>query len=107
MEIKVPNAFPMWLARYLSEIGKPVWIRHVLVPGVNDDDASLMKLDEFIKTLNNVQRVEVLPYHTLGVAKWDKLGIPYTLEGVKTPDAESIARANELLRTESYDGYLK
>ena len=94
-------------ARYLSEIGKPVWIRHVLVPGVNDDDESLIKLDEFIASLSNVQRVEVLPYHTLGVAKWEMLGIPYTLEGVKPPDAESIARANEILRTESYDGYLK
>ena len=101
------NAAVLDFARYLSEIGKPVWIRHVLVPGINDDDASLTKLDEFISSLSNVQRVEVLPYHTLGVAKWDKLGIPYTLEGVKTPDAESIARANEILRTESYDGYLK
>ena len=94
-------------ARYLDEIGKPVWIRHVLVPGVNDDEASLRKLDEFISSLSNVQRVEVLPYHTLGVSKWQKLNIPYTLEGVKTPDAAGIARANEILRTESYDGYLK
>lgn len=93
-------------ARYLSEIGKPVWIRHVLVPGVNDDDASLMRLDAFIKTLTNVQRVEVLPYHTLGVAKWAKLGMDYTLDGVKSPDAESVARANELLHTADYTGYL-
>lgn len=94
-------------ARYLSEIGKPVWIRHVLVPGVNDDDESLMKLDAFISTLSNVKRVEILPYHTLGVHKWENLGVPYTLEGVNPPDAELIAHANQLLHTERYDGYLK
>ncbi len=93
-------------ARYLSEIGKPVWIRHVLVPGVNDDDASLTRLGEFIATLSNVARVEVLPYHTLGVHKWENLGVPYTLEGVSAPDADSIARANELLHTDRYTGYL-
>ncbi len=94
-------------ARYLSAIGKPVWIRHVLVPGVNDDDESLMKLDAFISTLTNVQRVEILPYHTLGVHKWENLGVPYTLEGVDPPDAELVAHANQLLHTERYDGYLK
>ena len=53
-------------ARYLSDIHKPVWIRHVLVPGINDDDESLHRLRSFIDTLSNVERVEVLPYHDLG-----------------------------------------
>ena len=52
------------MTRYLSEIGKPVWIRHVLVPERNDYDEDLEELNEFIKSLKNVQRVEVLPYHT-------------------------------------------
>ena len=63
-------------ARYLSDIQKPVWIRHVSVPGINDDDESLRRLRTFLDTLGNVDRVEVLPYHTLGVYKWEQLGIP-------------------------------
>ena len=69
------------MARYLSDINKPIWIRHVLVPGINSDEESLTKLHEFISTLNNVYRIDVLPYHTLGVFKWKELGIKYGLEG--------------------------
>ena len=58
------------MAEYLSDIGKPVWIRHVLVPDRNDTDEYLNKLYSFIKTLNNVQKVELLSYHTLGEYKW-------------------------------------
>ena len=100
------NDVVLEFARYLSAIGKPVWIRHVLVPGINDDDASLIKLDHFIKTLTNVHRVEVLPYHSLGVSKWAKLGVPYTLDGVKPPDAESIEKAKKLLHVDEYTRYL-
>ena len=50
------------MARYLSDINKPIWIRHVLVPGINSDEESLTKLHEFISTLNNVYRIDVLPY---------------------------------------------
>ena len=84
-------------ARYLSDIGKPVWIRHVLVPGINDDDASLYKLRAFIDTLSNVERVDVLPYHSLGVYKWEQLGIPYALTVVKSPTEESILHARKVL----------
>ena len=84
-------------ARYLSDIGKPVWIRHVLVPGINDDDASLHKLRAFIDTLSNVERVDVLPYHSLGVYKWEQLGIPYALTDVKSPTEESILHARKVL----------
>ncbi len=49
------------MARYLSDINKPIWIRHVLVPGINSDEESLRKLHEFISTLNNVYRIDVLP----------------------------------------------
>ena len=80
------------LARYLDEIGKPVWIRHVLVPERSDYDEYLIRLDEFLHSLHNVQRVEVLPYHTLGVFKWETLGIPYKLEGIKTTQV-ALAKA--------------
>lgn len=91
------NANVLDCARFLSEIGKPVWIRHVLVPGVNSDDASLTRLADFLRTLSNVRRVEVLPYHTLGVAKWQALGLPYALAGVEPPDDRLLARAREIL----------
>ena len=94
------------MAQYLSEIGKPVWIRHVLVPEYSDKDEDLKKLDAFIKTLKNVERVEVLPYHTLGVFKWQELGLDYPLEGINPPSKERIANANELLHTADYTKYL-
>ena len=67
-------------ARYLSEIDKPVWIRHVLIPGITDKDEYLVRLRDFLSTLHNIERIEVLPYHTLGVYKYEKLGIDYPLK---------------------------
>ncbi|HJA81379.1 MAG TPA: pyruvate formate lyase-activating protein [Candidatus Mediterraneibacter intestinipullorum] len=87
------------MARYLSEIGKPVWIRHVLVPERNDQDEYLKKLYDFIKTLNNVEKVEVLPYHTFGEYKWKELGYEYPLTGIEPPTKERIRNANEILHT--------
>ncbi len=84
-------------ARYLSERGVPVWIRHVLVPNITDKDEWLHSLRQFIDTLKNVERVEVLPYHTMGVFKYEKLGIPYSLDGVSAPTAERIANARRIL----------
>lgn len=84
-------------ARYLSDIHQPVWIRHVLVPGINDDDESLHRLRSFIDTLSNVERVEVLPYHDLGVYKWEQLGISYKLTDVKPPTEESVLHARKIL----------
>ncbi len=84
-------------ARYLSEIRKPVWIRHVLVPGLSDDEDGLYALRAFTDTLSNVEKVEVLPYHSMGEEKWNRLGIPYTLSGVEPPDEESIQRAKQIL----------
>ena len=81
------------MAKYLSEITKPVWIRHVLVPEHSDFDEDLDALGDFIDTLSNVDRVEILPYHTLGKFKWENLGIPYTLESISPPSAERIENA--------------
>ena len=85
------------LARYLSDINKPVWIRHVLVPQRNDKDEYLIRLREFIDTLQNVQKVEVLPYHTLGVYKWKELGYEYKLEGIEPPTKERVDNARKIL----------
>ena len=85
-------------ARYLSDIGKPVWIRHVLIPGITDKDEYLEQLHDFLATLHNIERVDVLPYHTLGIYKYEKLDIPYPLDGVEPPTSERIAHAEDILR---------
>ncbi|MGN0621613.1 MAG: pyruvate formate-lyase-activating protein [Porcipelethomonas sp.] len=90
------------LAKYLSDIGKPVWIRHVLVPENSDFDEDLDALGEFISSLKNVEKVEVLPYHTLGKFKWDNLGIKYALEGIDPPEHERVKNAQERLGCSKY-----
>ena len=89
------------MAQYLSKNGKKMWIRHVLVPGITTDERYLKQLREFIDTLKTVDRVEVLPYHTLGVFKWNELGIPYQLEGVKPPTEEQIECAKRILNCQN------
>lgn len=91
------NANILDMARFLSDSGKAMWIRHVLVPGISDDEKQLTNLRKFIDTLKTVERVEILPYHTLGVFKWKELGLPYQLEGVEPPTEEQVKRAKELL----------
>lgn len=93
------------MAGYLAEIQKPVWIRHVLVPERNDYDEDLIRLDAFVKSLGNVQRFEVLPYHTLGIFKWQDMRIPYPLQGIEPPTKERVENANRLLHTSEYTGY--
>ena len=88
------------MARQMSDLGQPMWIRHVLVPERNDTDEYLHRLADFIKTLKTVERVEVLPYHTLGVFKWENLGIPYKLEGIDPPTAERVENAKRILGAE-------
>lgn len=91
---------PLKFARFLSDNRKPVWIRHVLVPDVTDDDGALRALKAFLDTLTNVEKVEVLPYHTMGVNKYEKLGIAYPLAGVKAPSRERVENARRILRGE-------
>ncbi|MDR0846226.1 MAG: pyruvate formate lyase-activating protein [Lactobacillales bacterium] len=91
------NANILEFAKYLSSVGQPVWIRHVLVPEGSDDDAQLAELRAFLDTLDNVERVDVLPYHTLGKYKWDELGEPYPLEGITSPTKERVENAQSIL----------
>lgn len=91
------NANILAMARKLSDMGKPMWIRHVLVPGLTDGEDDLRQMAAFIQTLQTVERVEILPYHTLGLSKWQRLGIDYPLEGVPTPTKEQVAKAEAIL----------
>ena len=83
--------------RYLSDIGKPMWIRQVLVPGYTDKEEDLIKLKEFLATLKTVDKVEILPYHDMGRFKWEQLGLEYPLDGVRVANNEDVERAKKLL----------
>ena len=85
------------LARYLSDTGKDMWIRHVLVPGLTDQEDDLKAMQGMLDELKTVKKVEILPYHSLGLFKWQNLGIPYTLEGVPAPTKEEVERAEKIL----------
>lgn len=92
-----PNHHILQFARLLSERRQPVWIRHVLVPGLTDEKEDLVKLGEFINSLDNVEKFEILPYHQLGVHKWQALGIPYELSSVEPPDEDAVKEAYQLI----------
>lgn len=93
------NSNILQMAREMSDLGKSMWIRHVLVPGHSDQNVYLYRLAEFIRTLHSVERVEVLPYHTLGAFKWKELGMKYPLEGIDPPSSERIRNAEQILGT--------
>ncbi len=94
----LPQEGPLAFARFLCEHKKPMWVRHVLVPGITDDDVQLFHLRAILDTLPNTEKVEVLPYHTLGAEKYRSLGIPYPLEGVSPPGRERVENAKRILR---------
>ena len=85
------------MARRLSTLGKEMWIRHVLVPGITGSTPELFAMRRFIDSLRTVSRVEILPYHAMGAGKWAALGMAYPLEGVKAPTQEEIEHAQRLL----------
>ena len=85
------------MIRYLSDIKKPIWIRHVLVPERSDKDEYLTRLADFIHSLDNVEKVEILPYHTMGIYKWKELGLEYPLEGIEPPTKERVENAKKIL----------
>ena len=86
-------------ARRLSDMGKKMWIRYVLVPGYTDDLDDVERLAEFISTLHGVERVEVLPFHKMGEKKWQELGFSYRLKEVQPPSAELVKRVVDQLRS--------
>lgn len=77
-------------AQYLADIGKPAWIRFVLVPGLTDPVANVEGLANFVATLGNVERVEVLPFHQMGAYKWEQLGYDYALKDTAPPSPELV-----------------
>ena len=91
------NERELAFARYLSDNNIHMWIRQVLVPGYTDDEQDLLKLKDFISSLNTVDKVEILPYHDMGRYKWEKLGLKYELDGVRVANDDDVKRAKKIL----------
>ncbi len=84
-------------ARYLDEKQIPVWIRHVIVPGITDDPKLLIRLGAFLGTLNNVKALDCLPYHIMGISKYKELDMPYPLEGVEPATKKQAMDAKQII----------
>ena len=85
-------------AKYLSENNIPTWIRQVLIPTITDDENDLLKLKDFISTLKNIEKVELLPYHDMGKFKWTNLGYEYPLKDIPPATEEDIQKAKNILK---------
>ena len=91
------NAHILEFGHLVSDAGVPMWIRRVLVPGLTDDEEDLHKTAEYIKTLKTVEKIEVLPYHSMGEYKWKQLGYDYPLDGQLPPSDELVKHAEMIL----------
>lgn len=91
------NKLELDFAKYLSSHNIPIWIRQVLIPGFTDDEHDLLKLKDFIASLQSVQKVELLPYHDMGKFKWKRLGLDYTLDNINSSSLQDIERAKKIL----------
>ncbi|MGF1865350.1 pyruvate formate lyase 1-activating protein [Enterovibrio norvegicus] len=98
--VGVPNKRVLDFARYLHQRGQKTWIRYVVVPGYTDDEDSVHRLGEFIKDMENIEKVEMLPYHQLGAHKWEAMGYEYELKDVSPPKKETMENLKNIL--ESY-----
>ena len=85
-------------AKYMAELGKPMWVRCVIVPDLTDDLDVLGRLADFLKELGNVQKVEILPFHKMGEAKWEALGLPYLLKDTQPPAPELIKQIHTIFK---------
>ncbi len=93
----VSNKKELAFAKYLSSINKPTWIRQVIVPTITDRTEDLLALKDFLSTLTNVEKIELLPYHDLGKSKWIKLGLKYELENIRVANNNDIEYAKRIL----------
>jgi pyruvate formate lyase activating enzyme len=94
---KRPNDNILKFAQYLDSKGKEMWIRHVVVPHVTMDRDSLYRLGKFIGTLRHVNALDILPYHDMGIVKYEQLGIDYPLKGIEPATKEMALAAREIV----------
>ena len=99
------NAPTLEFARRLAALKRPIWVRHVVVPGLTDDPDDIGKTAAFAAGLGNVSRVDVLPFHQMGRYKWEKLGLEYTLRDSEPPSQELMERTLAIYRAEGLTAY--
>lgn len=92
-----PNKNILAFAKYLSDMRKPMWVRHVVVPNLNDKEEYLKRLGEFLATLKNVQALDVLPYHNMAIPKYENLGIEYPLKSTPPMTKEDAIKARDTI----------
>lgn len=92
-----PNDGILTFCSYLNAQNVDMWIRHVVVPGITDDDSYLYKLGYFIGQFHNLKALDVLPYHTMGEAKYEKLGMEYKLKDVPAMDKNKIVDKKQVI----------
>ena len=86
-----------WM-EHLQKIGKPTWIRHVVVPTITDNEERLQAVADYISQYSCIKRVELLGYHIMGEAKYQKMGIPYPLQGIPPIQPERLNEIREMFR---------
>lgn len=91
------NEKELEFAKYLNSINKPMWLRQVLIPGITDQKEDLLKLKEFIKSLSNVEKVEILKYHDMGKVKWERLGYKYDFDSIPNATDEDVSGVRKIL----------
>jgi len=99
----VSNENTLELAEYLKRINKPTWIRYVLVPGITDDEEDVENLAKFISDMDNIEKVQILPFHKLGEYKWEELGYNYELENIEPPSEEVVERTKDIFEKYGLD----
>lgn len=92
-----PNDGILAFAEYLNEKHVDMWIRHVIVPGITDDDRYLYQLGYFIGAFTNLKALDALPYHTMGKPKYEKLGMAYKLDGVEPMDKNKLIEKKKVI----------
>ena len=92
-----PNDGILAFCAYLDQKNVDMWIRHVVVPGITDDDKYLFELGYFIGQFHNLKALDVLPYHTMGIAKYEKLGIEYKLKDVPPMDKNKVIEKKQVI----------
>jgi pyruvate formate lyase activating enzyme len=94
----ISNKMTLNFMRYLAENNKPVWIRHVLVPGITDDEEDIKRLARFLKPFKNIHNIEILPFHQNGTFKWEEIGKEYPLKGHREANDEDVIKARFIIK---------
>ncbi|WP_289024099.1 pyruvate formate-lyase-activating protein [uncultured Salegentibacter sp.] len=95
---RLSNVNTLKFAEYRESTGKPMWLRYVLVPGYSDQEEYLHQLGDHFKNYKSIEKIEILPYHKLGVHKWEALGWKYELEHVESPEITSLKKVSDILQ---------